>query len=596
MDNSLFQHYQAQKAALVQLIEALQGQGFKQDWQERLSSIRQNLESGQFRLVVLGQFKRGKSTFLNALLGEPVLPTDVIPVTAVITELVYSREKYAEVIFLDGRRSRIDLDELAQYVSETANPENQKQVDLVVVHHPAKLLQQGLILVDTPGVGSIHEHNTRLTRQYLPAADASIFLLSADPPLTELEKAFIGQIQPLVPRMFFVLNKKDYLSPAALDRVLAFNRQVLEALLQQPVEVYPVSALQALEAGLQNDETLLAASGFRELEAVLEQFLLAHKGSLLIQANAHRLERLVLERKNYIQMEIQAQKLSVEKLERGLEEFHRFVADIRRQKQRLAYLLEGIKQRLMELFDQELQSFLEHHAGDTLKAFQDFLRTQKDLSNKKLLDRGEQMINEAVIDHFEPFRLRIEKMVQSTYEEEIRAINEETRRLINRLYHQAADLFQLKALAELPGELWEFESEFYYRTWEAMTTLTLLENDLTTLLPRRWFLRYYQRKAAGLIARKLERQGGRLRADLLYRIQENNRQFLYQFDQTVSRIEQDIVQLIETQVARKQKGEIGLQRFLESQQNQQALLDEVLAGLKPLVSTAQAARNPALPS
>jgi predicted GTPase len=158
-----------------------------------LADIRQNLQQEHFRLVILGQFKRGKSTFINALLGNTILPTDVIPVTAVITEIHYGPAPEAQVSFLGSSVQTIPLDQLEPYVSESQNPKNQKKVDKVAIYYPAEMLKKGVILVDTPGVGSIHEHNTRLTQEYLVQADAAVFIFSADPPLTELEQDFLKQ-------------------------------------------------------------------------------------------------------------------------------------------------------------------------------------------------------------------------------------------------------------------------------------------------------------------------------------------------------------------------------------------------------------------
>ena len=111
------------------------------------------LESNSFYLAVLGQFKRGKTTFINALLGEEILPTGILPLTSVITLIRFGETKRTEVVFLDNRRCTVDPGELSQYVSESDNPKNQKKVHHVELAHPSSFLKNGVVLIDTPGGG-----------------------------------------------------------------------------------------------------------------------------------------------------------------------------------------------------------------------------------------------------------------------------------------------------------------------------------------------------------------------------------------------------------------------------------------------------------
>jgi len=568
MAKKISKNFESDKEKLLTICQQIESLGYDGNVSAKLNEIRRNLRDERFRLVILGQFKRGKSTFINALLGERVLPTDVIPVTAVITELLYDSRKFTEIIFTDQHREEYPLPELARFVSESENPHNEKGVDKVVVHHPAPILSQGLILVDTPGVGSIHHHNTRLTQEYIPNIDAAIFLFSADPPLTELEQAFLKIILPVVPHVFFILNKKDYLKATSLEKVLQFNARILKVLRQDSLRIYPISALQALHARLDGNITDYQASGVEEFENVLEEFLVQHKGRFLLLSNAERLEHIVLERKNLIDMEQQAHMLSVEKLQNNLHEFEIFMDNIKRRKQRLSFLLEGIRTKLMEHFDQRAQLFLEKHAREIQTELDHYLQEHANTSKKTLLRAGEKFINEAIVDHFEPFRLQIEKELKEIYQTEIQMLNQETLDIINRIYQYSAELFQMKEMTVLPKDVWQFESQFYYKTWETITTLDLLENDLITLLPRFLFLHIFRQKTNKLIYQKLERQGGRLRADILYRIQDSNRQFIYEFEQTIDRIQQEIVNLIHKHVELKEKGEKVLDQLLQEQSRQ----------------------------
>ena len=91
---------------------------------QRLAELSEKLTHEQFNLVVMGQFKRGKSTFINALLGAPIVPTSIVPLTSVVTILRYGQQRRAVVNFLDDRRQEVPLEDIAQFVTEKQNPEN----------------------------------------------------------------------------------------------------------------------------------------------------------------------------------------------------------------------------------------------------------------------------------------------------------------------------------------------------------------------------------------------------------------------------------------------------------------------------------------
>jgi GTPase SAR1 family protein len=145
--------------------------------------LREKIQDNVFNLVVLGQFKRGKTTLINALLGAEILPTAVVPLTSIATILRYGEALNIKVYFNDGRIEEIEPASLHQYVTEKGNPKNEKDVREVIITYPSLYLKDGVRLIDTPGVGSIYEHNTDVAYRYLPKSDAALFLLSVDQPL-----------------------------------------------------------------------------------------------------------------------------------------------------------------------------------------------------------------------------------------------------------------------------------------------------------------------------------------------------------------------------------------------------------------------------
>ena len=212
------------------------------------------IKEGRFFVACVGQFKRGKSTLLDAFVGEQILPTGVVPVTTVPTVLRYGDTRAARVL-IDTRWQIIRPEDLAQYVSEELNPENSKQVAGVEVFLPSPLLAGGMCLVDTPGIGSVFSGNTETTKEFIPQIDAAILVVGADPPISGEELALIEAVAVNVDEILIVLNKIDRVSATERQQASEFASKVLEGRLKRPVgKIYEVSALNRLNRSTDADD------------------------------------------------------------------------------------------------------------------------------------------------------------------------------------------------------------------------------------------------------------------------------------------------------------------------------------------------------
>jgi hypothetical protein len=212
------------------------------------------INEGRFFVACVGQFKRGKSTLLDAFVGEPILPTGVVPVTTVPTVLRYGDRRTARVL-IGARWHTIPPEELPQYVSEELNPENSRQVAGVEVFLPSPLLAGGMCLVDTPGIGSVFSGNTETTKDFIPQIDAAILVVGADPPISGEELALIEAVAVNVDEILIVLNKIDRVSVAERQQASEFATKVLEGRLKRSVgQIYEVSALNRLTNSTDADD------------------------------------------------------------------------------------------------------------------------------------------------------------------------------------------------------------------------------------------------------------------------------------------------------------------------------------------------------
>ena len=132
----------------------------------KLDELQARLDDARLRVAALGQFKRGKSTLLNALLGAPILPMGVTPVTAIPTFIRAGEALSVRIALKDERGTVVAgvgdeaLRLLEQFTSEAQNPHNRRRVATVTIEAPSDFLAEGMILIDTPGVGSTFQHNT----------------------------------------------------------------------------------------------------------------------------------------------------------------------------------------------------------------------------------------------------------------------------------------------------------------------------------------------------------------------------------------------------------------------------------------------------
>jgi hypothetical protein len=163
-------------------------------------------------VAIFGRFKAGKSSFINDLIGENLFPTGVLPVTAILTSIQYGSETKFEVIFRDSRRINISQNELPSFITEKENPLNHKGVHEVHVEHPNLQKYSGIVFIDTPGLGSVFAHNTRLSLESLPKVQKALVAIAVDPPLSEQDLNLIREIQRFTPEFSILITKADLMN------------------------------------------------------------------------------------------------------------------------------------------------------------------------------------------------------------------------------------------------------------------------------------------------------------------------------------------------------------------------------------------------
>src|SRR5438105_1509299 len=235
------------------------------------------LQEERFALVVLGEFNHGKSTFVNALCGAPILPAGITPTTATINHLTWADKPQATAHLVDETIKKIDPKKLGDWV--TIEGKEASHVKYVEVGWPAEILKDKVTLVDTPGVNDINEQRAEITYGYIPRADAVLFLLDGAQVLKQSERAFLEQriLRRSKDKLIFVLGKIDLLAPDEREQALAYCREHLGQIVVEPT-IFALSAKRALST----DENQRKASGFAPLLEYLQKYLADERSRVLL--------------------------------------------------------------------------------------------------------------------------------------------------------------------------------------------------------------------------------------------------------------------------------------------------------------------------
>jgi small GTP-binding protein len=298
---------------------------------QRFREAREQL-AGLFLLVIAGEFNSGKSSFINALLGERVLPEGVTPTTDRINVLRHG----------------------------SAISEQPVEAFLLERTHPAELLRE-LTVVDTPGTNAIIRRHEELTRNFVPRCDLVLFVTSADRPFTESERAFLEQIREWGKKIVFVLNKIDILPrPEERAEVVDYVKENATALLGETPEIFPVSARQAIEARSQNAPGLWEKSGFDAMEEYLLRTLDQEERIRLKLLNplnvglrlASRYKQTAFERLKLLAQDIDA----IQSIDGQLTLFHQeMLRDFEPRLARLELLLNEMERRGSRFFEETIR-------------------------------------------------------------------------------------------------------------------------------------------------------------------------------------------------------------------------------------------------
>ena len=266
-----------------------------------------------FAVAIVGEFKRGKSTLINALLGQEVLPADVLPATATLNRVTYSEEPYVMVEYKDGTEERVAIDRLADYVTKLSF-ESEKKAETVreaTIYYDTEFCRNNVDIIDTPGLND-DEQMTNVTMSILPKIDAAVFVISANSPFSQFEKDFLENkmLTSDLGRIIFAVNCFGTFAKSDEERIVETVEKRISSYVMDKAKkvmgesskefavykrkigkpkVIGIYAKKALVAKTNNDMAMLEESNFPTFENVLETMLTKERGSITLQILANKI-------------------------------------------------------------------------------------------------------------------------------------------------------------------------------------------------------------------------------------------------------------------------------------------------------------------
>lgn len=502
-----------------------------------LEAIRQKLTDNRFYLVVLGQFKRGKSTFINSLIGDKLLPTSIIPLTSIVTVLRFGERPKIEVLFKNGSRKEIGRNTLADYVTEKGNPKNAKQVERVEISYPSEYLKQGVHIIDTPGVGSIFANNTEMTYDFLPHVDAALFLLAGDPPISEAELAFLRDVRKFVDKIFFIQNKVDYLDEDEREESMAFSKQVIEeALGTDSVVIHPLSAKKALSGKTEGNAEMLRESFLPEFERTLNEFLMKEKGKIFLVSVLKGIKKLLNEETVSLKIELKAIATPVKDLEEKIALFREQLETIQAEKRDNAYFFEAEAKRLIDRVDRDVKELKERQLPALLEKLKKASEDYEDLDVKSYVDKLEESLNEGIVHAFDEWITRQEESLNKEYARISRKFSDRTNEIIDSLLEASAKLFGIQLERVSGDEAIKEERRFYYLMGDRPKFFDLegaIDFFSRSVLPKGLSRGHARKKIFKKLPERIDANCGRVKADFTLRIRESFMNFRYELNQKI---------------------------------------------------------------
>jgi GTP-binding protein EngB required for normal cell division len=468
----------------------------------RVSELAARLTAGTIRLHISGQYKRGKSTLANALIGRQVLPYGVLPLTSLPTIVALAGHDELIIEYLNGRTERTVIGDLARYATEKENPSNRRGVARLRVTLASWTLPPYLEVVDTPGIGSVYVHNSAAATESLRDCDLALLVVSPEPPIGELEVAFLRTIAASSVWLAVAMNKADTVNPEAFQEITQFTAHVIQGVVERPIEIIPTTATSEDDQGI--------ADLRRRIVLACNQ-----RGQALLGASvARRARALAREAAALLRGEAAAARLPAEEARRSAEQLADALDAIELRRRDLKAVIDACEKRVIATLDEDINEFRSLATASLVDAVPSIAESTASLSE------AEARLDERIAELAMTWRDREASKLSESLKGELEHFGRAAALFEHEARESAASIFgvdlsQRDATVELP-DLPGFRLDFN----EEHLSLQLGYRSMISLLPDPWRSRAFVRTLRERAIRFADRQCGRIRYDLLQRVRE----------------------------------------------------------------------------
>lgn len=516
----------------------------------------QKLVQNRFNLAVVGQFKRGKSTFINALLKDRIVPTAIVPLTSIVTLIKYGERLKITVEFNDGKESQIPLEILDGYVTEKGNPNNEKGVRQVVIEYPSDFLKDGIILIDTPGVGSVFQHNTDATYEFLPKLDAAIFLFTIDSPVAKNELEFLKEVNKKAVRIFFLLNKVDYAEKEDISEALEFAKGILEKELEKEnIKIYSISAKTALEAALENDASGWEKSGIQQFINDLEAFISFEKKDALLESVRMAAQRIISQLKFACDLEMKALTTPLEELDGKISILKEKIQSVEEDEKDILFVFEGETKEVFGKFQKDYEDFMNDNYKRLESALEKYFVENMYLSTGELIEKSREYITEETLNVIDDWKNKEIRYLAEISEKITGKLAKKMESIIFDLQNLTADIFEIKYEGFRHIKGFKQVGYFYYNMEPEKHFLVPTSLSAAPFLPGFIAKKIVLSHMKKWLQQQFDRQCGRVRYDISQRMEKTFKNYADYLKDILAETKQNILTSVEKAADMRRQGE-----------------------------------------